>query len=191
MHWVLSHLNHARFFVTLWTVALQAPLPMGFSRQEYCSGLPCPPSGDLPNQEMEPRDGTRISCIGRRFFTTSTTELLRGRTRMNVISGLVFTDSFADGVIPPLAPSTASWLQPWPAGGLWESCPVAPCSCWWSDQPSAEEGWRSLTLLEPWPHLHLLPPAPRVGFGHIFFRKRKHIQKLRRLLFSLVPASGA
>ena len=32
-----------------WTVACQAPLSMGFSRQEYCSGLPCPPPGDLPN----------------------------------------------------------------------------------------------------------------------------------------------
>ena len=35
--------------VTQWTVALQAPLSMGFSRQEYWSGFPCPPPGDLPN----------------------------------------------------------------------------------------------------------------------------------------------
>ena len=35
-------------------VACQAPLLMGFSRQEYWSGLPCPPSGDLPNPGMEP-----------------------------------------------------------------------------------------------------------------------------------------
>ena len=35
-------------FVTLWTVAHQAPLFLGFSRQEYWSGLPCPPPGDLP-----------------------------------------------------------------------------------------------------------------------------------------------
>ena len=39
---------------TLWTVALQAPLSMGFSRQEYCSGSPCPPPGDLPDPGMEP-----------------------------------------------------------------------------------------------------------------------------------------
>ena len=38
-----------------WTVAHQAPLSMGFSRQEYWSGLPCPPPGDLPNAEIEPR----------------------------------------------------------------------------------------------------------------------------------------
>ena len=36
------------------TVACQAPLSMGFSRQEYWSGLPCPPPGDLPNPGIEP-----------------------------------------------------------------------------------------------------------------------------------------
>ena len=40
--------------VTPWTVAPQAPLLMGFSRQEYWSGLPCLPPGDLPNPEIEP-----------------------------------------------------------------------------------------------------------------------------------------
>ena len=40
--------------VTPWTVARQAPLPMGFARQEYWSGLPCPPPGDLPDPGMEP-----------------------------------------------------------------------------------------------------------------------------------------
>ena len=40
--------------VTPWTVAHQAPLSMGFSRQEHWSGLPCPPPGDLPNPGIEP-----------------------------------------------------------------------------------------------------------------------------------------
>ena len=40
---------------TLWTLAHQAPLSMGFSRQEYWSGLPCPSPGDLPNPGIEPR----------------------------------------------------------------------------------------------------------------------------------------
>ena len=43
---------------TPWTVAPQAPLSMGFSRQEYWSGLPCPPPGDLPNPGIEPRSPT-------------------------------------------------------------------------------------------------------------------------------------
>ena len=38
-----------------WTVAHQAPLSMGFSRQEYWNGLPCPPPGDLPSPRIEPR----------------------------------------------------------------------------------------------------------------------------------------
>ena len=46
-------LSHVRLFVTLWTVARQAPLSMGFSRQDYWSGLPCPPPGDLPNLGIE------------------------------------------------------------------------------------------------------------------------------------------
>ena len=39
---------------TLWTVAHQVPLSMGFSRQEHWSGLPCPPPGDLPSPGTEP-----------------------------------------------------------------------------------------------------------------------------------------
>ena len=44
---MLSHFSHVRLFVILWAVALQAPLSMRFYRQEYWSGLPCSPSGDL------------------------------------------------------------------------------------------------------------------------------------------------
>ena len=45
-------------FVTPWTEARQAPLSTVFSRQEHWSGLPCPPPGDLPNPEIEPRSPT-------------------------------------------------------------------------------------------------------------------------------------
>ena len=51
---VLSHLSPVRLSATLWTVARQAPLSMGFSRQEYWSGWPCPPPGDLPYARIEP-----------------------------------------------------------------------------------------------------------------------------------------
>ena len=46
---VLSHFNRVWLFTTPWTIARQAPLSMGFSSQEYWSGLPCLPSGVLPN----------------------------------------------------------------------------------------------------------------------------------------------
>ena len=48
-------LSHAQLFATPWTVDHQAPLSVGFSRQEYGSGLPCPPPGYLPNPGVESR----------------------------------------------------------------------------------------------------------------------------------------
>ena len=51
---VLSRFSCVQLSVTPWTVALQVPLSMGFSRQESWSGLQCPPPGDLPDLEIEP-----------------------------------------------------------------------------------------------------------------------------------------
>ena len=50
----MKWLSRVRLFATPWTVARQAPLSMGFSRQEYWSGLPFPSPGDLPDPGMEP-----------------------------------------------------------------------------------------------------------------------------------------
>ena len=65
----LEDFSHVQFFATLWTMALQAPLSMGFSRQEYWSGLLCSPPGDLPHQGMEPASLTSPTLEGR-FFPT-------------------------------------------------------------------------------------------------------------------------
>ena len=51
----VKSLSRVRLFATLWTVAHQAPLSMGFPRQEYWSGLPFPAPGDLPDPGIEPR----------------------------------------------------------------------------------------------------------------------------------------
>ena len=51
---MLSHFNCVQLFATLWTIAHQAPLSMGFSRQEYWSGLPCLPPRDLSEPAIEP-----------------------------------------------------------------------------------------------------------------------------------------
>ena len=50
----VKSLNRVQLFATLWTIAQQAPPSMGFSRQEYWSGLPFPSPGDLPNPGIEP-----------------------------------------------------------------------------------------------------------------------------------------
>ena len=60
---VLSHFSHVWLFSTLWTTAHQAPLSMGFSRQEHWHGLPRPPPGDLPDPKIEL--ASHIFCIGR------------------------------------------------------------------------------------------------------------------------------
>ena len=54
------------------TVAHQAPLSVGFSRQDYWSGLPCPPAGDLPDPGIEPLSLSAPALAGE-FFTTSAT----------------------------------------------------------------------------------------------------------------------
>ena len=51
---MLSSFSHVWLFATPWTVACQATQSMGFSRQEYWSGLPCPPPGDLPDPGIKP-----------------------------------------------------------------------------------------------------------------------------------------
>ena len=56
--------SDVQLFVTLWTVAYQAPLSMGFSKQEDWSGLPYPSSGDLPDLGME------LASPALQFFTT-------------------------------------------------------------------------------------------------------------------------
>ena len=59
-------------FATPWTVAHQAPLSMGLSREEYWSGLPCPPPGNLPDSVMKPLYLMSPALAGE-FFTASTT----------------------------------------------------------------------------------------------------------------------
>ena len=69
---MLSRLDPVWLFATLWTVARQAPLSMGFSRQEYWSGLPCPPPGDLPDPWIKPLSLTLTALAGG-FYTTNAT----------------------------------------------------------------------------------------------------------------------
>ena len=63
-----SHFSCVWLFVTPWTVARQASLSRGFSRQEYCNRLPRPPPGDLPGPGIEPES----PALAGGFFTTST-----------------------------------------------------------------------------------------------------------------------
>ena len=70
---VLSHFSHVWPFVTQWTTALQAPLSMGFSRQEHWSVLPFFSSGDLPDTRIKPTSLSSPALAGG-FFTASATQ---------------------------------------------------------------------------------------------------------------------
>ena len=67
---MLSRFGHVQLFANPWTVAHQAPRPMGFSRQEYWSGLPCPSPGDLPDPGIEPAS----PALADGFFTAEPPE---------------------------------------------------------------------------------------------------------------------
>ena len=89
--------------MTLWTVAHQAPLSLGFSRQEYWSGLPCPPLGDLPNPGIEPISpgnrqvlyheshlGSRANPIKGCYFSFEVDVFACGSTRTSVANCALF-----------------------------------------------------------------------------------------------------
>ena len=104
--WTLSpftwRLRSIRLFATPRTVAHQAPPSMGFSRQEYWSGVPFPSPGHLPNPGIEPTSHY-VSCTASRFFTTSTTwetqlfvheRIQKWRQYLNSLRFLFATDAF-------------------------------------------------------------------------------------------------
>ena len=66
---VLSPFSHVQLFVTPWTAARQSPQSIGFSRQEYWSGLLCPPLGDLSDPGIQPASFMSPALAGG-FFTT-------------------------------------------------------------------------------------------------------------------------
>ena len=73
---MLSHYRCVWLFAALWTIAHQAPLSMGLSRQEYWSGLPFPSPGDLPDPGIEPEFLTSAALADRSFTTSASWKAL-------------------------------------------------------------------------------------------------------------------
>ena len=92
MVWVLSRFSHVRLFATLWSAAHQSPLSMGFSRQEYWTGLPRPPPGDLPDPGTELTSLTSLA-LADVFFTTSATWEPRRKHSFCQIEKTLFSSS--------------------------------------------------------------------------------------------------
>ena len=89
----MKSLSRVQLFVTPWTVSHPAPLSMGFSRQEYWSGLPFPSLGDLPNPGIEPRSPTlQADALSSDHqgspYMQSTSREMQGRMNHKLESGL-------------------------------------------------------------------------------------------------------
>ena len=120
-------LSRIRLSVTLWTVARQAPLSMGFLKQEYWRGLPFPPPGDLPDPGIEPAS----TALAAEFFTT---EPPGKPNHQDPIHHLAFTTA-----------SLGTWLSKWPRAAR-----VRPSGCGFqkllseSHMGGAHRPWSSL-----------------------------------------------
>ena len=109
--------SHVRLFVTPWTLARQAPLSLGFSRQEYQSGMPCPPPGDLPNPEMERRSLASPPLAGR-FFTA----VPSGKPQsLSILHKSFCLRSILDGISRYFLPRLGMLLCPWGLHGAFET----------------------------------------------------------------------
>ena len=82
---MLSHFSCVQLFVTTWTAARQAPLSMEFSGQDYWSGLPRPPPGDLPNPGIKPVSLTS-PALAAGFLTTSATREAQWTSHLSPIN---------------------------------------------------------------------------------------------------------
>ena len=105
--WVLSHFSHIWLFMTPWTVALQSPLSMRFSRQEYWSGLPCPPLRDLPDPEIE------SACPGSLALQMHSLATEPPRKPLRMTGGVLKTTNARHSVLEILNSDSA-----WASGGF-------------------------------------------------------------------------
>ena len=84
---MISLFTRVQLSMTLWTVARQAPLSMGFSRQEHWNGLPFPSPGDLPDSGIKPKSLTSPALAGGFFATRATWEAPSSNTNPNKQAG--------------------------------------------------------------------------------------------------------
>ena len=109
LKWVKSF-SHVWLFATLWSVAHQAPPSMGFSRQEYWTGLPFPSPGDLPNPGIEPRSPA--------LQGDALTSELPGKKFLSFPPPWEIPDPYLLKSPRPLCPPRVPWISYQPAWGL-------------------------------------------------------------------------
>ena len=107
---ILSCFSRVWLFTTLWTVAQQTSLSMGFSRQDYWRGLPFPSPGDLPDPEIEPASRMSPALVGNRLqaVTLKTSQSIQRMFRSYLSTGLFIFNCFGGAAIN--AKTITIWL---------------------------------------------------------------------------------
>ena len=192
---MLSHFSHVRLFAALWTIAFQAPLYLGFSRQEYWSGLPGPFVGDLPDPEIEPASLAFPALIGG-FFTwealiplwTTLFPTPRGIHRLPLLYLHMHLDSGSvtknKGPSPPdmvhisaLALTILVTLGKWP----FSKCHFQVLHM----QKRHRNTWLWFLIQYPWGHLFIL----KFRFGEIFLFQKGNPSETDYVTFSAGPGT--
>ena len=130
MHTISLH--SCPHLMTLWTVAHEALLSMGFSRQGYWSGFSCPPPGDLPDPGIEPKS-LMSPALADRFFTTSATQeaqVLAAQSCLTLCNPMI-CNLPGSSVYGILQERILKWVaipfsrgSSWPRDQTWVSCIV-------------------------------------------------------------------
>ena len=149
---MLSRFSRIQLFATSWTVARQAPLPMGFSRQEHWSGLPFPPPGHLPEPGIKPASLASPALAGGVFTTSATWEapvlLQRSNThKKNLPPGLPWWLSGKESTCQCRRCKRLGfdpWVRKISWRRKWQPTPVF--------LPGESHGQRSLAGYSPWSH---------------------------------------
>ena len=87
---MLGRFSHVQLFATIWTVVCQAPLSKGFSREEYWSGLPCPPPVNLPDPRTEPESLVSPALEDQLFTTSAPREALKVAENTSIVKIKIF-----------------------------------------------------------------------------------------------------
>ena len=146
---MLSCFNCVRLFVTLQINSL--PLSVGFSRQEYWSGWPCPPPGDLPHPGIKP-ESFMSPVLADGFFTTSTTCCAAAKSLQSCLTLCDPRDGSPQGSPVPgiLQARTLEWV-------------AISFSNAWKWKVKVKSLSRVLLLATPWTAAHQAPPS--MGFS--------------------------
>ena len=125
----VSCFSHVPLFATLWAVACQAPLSMGFSKQEYWSRLPCPPLGDLSDSGIKPTSLVSPALAGGFFTACLVTQTVKDLPAMQEtwVQSLGQEDLLQKGMVTHSG--VLAWRILW-TRGTWQ---VSPCGCKKSD----------------------------------------------------------